>query len=152
MAIEFLFFLMVFSILTCIKEKVEEVIMTEKVLKHLVKELDHLKPYLTDNIMGTKQNLSAQGYKETGFQSKMSIFGIGEKLNMKRPVDFGRYQIRLWGDKTGRIDWDTSDPDDNLIKTALHSMDLAYYLFSEVLDLLPFDSIKIDKNYIEFEY
>ncbi|OLS19152.1 MAG: hypothetical protein HeimC2_42360 [Candidatus Heimdallarchaeota archaeon LC_2] len=126
--------------------------MTEKVLKHLVEELNAIKPSLTDNITGTKSNLINRGYKEASWWSKISIFEIGTKINMRRAVDFGSYQIRLRGDRTGRIDWDMSNPDSNPLKAVLHSADFVYYVTAEVLDILPFDNIKIAKNYIEFTY
>ena len=126
--------------------------MWNKVLKHLVNELDSIRPILSGTIGEIKLNLIIRGYIDVGVISNVSRFGIGSKLDMKKSLNPGRYQIHLFENRRGRIDYDMGDLDKNVLGAAAHLLDLVYFSVAEALDILPFKNLKLDKNYIEFNY
>jgi len=119
----------------------------DEALKIVADELIDIKPYLSSDYEQVKKDLAAKNYVPISFWSKISPWSWGTKLDMKRKIDTGRFQIRLFKNGRGRIDIDFYDPERSLANAILHPLiDGTYFITSEL------HILNLAKNNIEFKY
>ena len=115
----------------------------------LSEELVTLEPWIVynyDNVDRLKRGLRSLGYTNVGTVSKFSPWSYNSVLDVKRSYGpEGRFQLRLYSDRTGRLDFDNYDPDNGIINTILHSVvDTFEFLRGSITDS--------NKNSIDFTY
>ena len=102
---------------------------------------------MKENFVGNgdqiRENLIEAGYESTGKLSKISPFGWGTEVDVKREYSGGRFQVRMKNGK-GRLDFDMFDPD--------KIVELPWHLLVDSYRLIKSSIGKGRKNYINFEY
>lgn len=112
-------------------------------MKIVNEEFDRMKENLIGNGNQIRENLIDAGYEKTGKLSKLSPFGWGTEVDLKREYSGGRFQVRMKNGK-GRLDFDLFDPD--------KIVELPWHLLVDSYRLVKSSIGKGRKNYIKFEY